>query len=157
MGRGTKLRSASRYGPRYGSTLKKKVADIEEVQKKPQICPQCEKKSLRRANFGIWRCTKCGTEMAGGAYSPRTAVGMTAQKTITAGAIPKDRFTEEISKEEPKKTEKRETRKRTLKKAVKEEKGEKPKKTVKKTTTKKKETKKKEEKKEDKKEDKKEK
>lgn len=82
MAKKTKLGSASRFGARYSSALKKKVKEIEEVQKKKQICPQCERKSLERESYAIWECSKCGAIVAGGAYKPRTSDGLEAQRIV---------------------------------------------------------------------------
>ena len=78
----TKLSAASRYGPRYGSTLKKKIKDIEETQRKKQVCPQCNRRSLKREEYGIWKCTKCKTKVAGGAYKPNTPSGLEARRIV---------------------------------------------------------------------------
>ncbi|RLG21118.1 50S ribosomal protein L37ae [Candidatus Micrarchaeota archaeon] len=78
-----KLGSAARYGARYSSVLKQKVNKIEKIQKRPQICPQCGRKSLKRVSFAIWECSKCGLIMAGGAYSPRTRIGLAAEKIVS--------------------------------------------------------------------------
>ncbi len=78
----TKLSAASRYGPRYGSTLKKKIKDIEETQRKKQVCPQCNRRSLKRKEYGIWKCTKCRAKIAGGAYTPRTPDGLEAKRIV---------------------------------------------------------------------------
>lgn len=78
----TKLGSASRYGVRYGTPLKQRVAKIEETQKTRQICPQCGRKSLKRKGYSIWVCRKCETKMAGGAYEPQTAVGKLVERVV---------------------------------------------------------------------------
>jgi large subunit ribosomal protein L37Ae len=81
----TKLGSASRFGSRYGSPLKKKVRDIEKVQKRAQECPQCGRRSLKRKGYARWECKKCGAVMAGGAYSPQTGVGTIARRIVERG------------------------------------------------------------------------
>ena len=78
----TKLESASRYGARYSSPLKKKVKEIERIQKNKQVCPQCGRKSLKRKGYSLWTCTKCDTQVAGGAYKPQTASGEEARRII---------------------------------------------------------------------------
>jgi len=62
--------SAGRFGPRYGSRLRKKISLVEKVQKKRQTCPACKKDQVRRVSKGIWQCKKCNHKFAGGAYVP---------------------------------------------------------------------------------------
>ena len=78
----TKLGSASRFGARYSTPLKQVVRDIEKTQKTKQICPQCGRNSLRRKGYSKWACSKCKTEIAGGAYEPKTAVGDLVEKIV---------------------------------------------------------------------------
>lgn len=67
-----KVGTTGRFGPRYGTKTKKAVADIERLQKQKQKCPECERKALKRTASGIWKCGKCGLQMAGGAYLPES-------------------------------------------------------------------------------------
>ncbi len=94
----TKLGPASRYGARYSSPLKKKVKDIEEIQRNKQTCPKCGRKSLKREEYAIWRCSKCNAEVAGGAYKPRTDSGIEAQRIVQKEAKRKERK-EELKEE----------------------------------------------------------
>jgi large subunit ribosomal protein L37Ae len=57
-----------RLGPRYGRTVKKKLAIIENKQKALYICPSCRTKAVKRLAVGIWQCKKCNSKMAGKAY-----------------------------------------------------------------------------------------
>jgi len=59
-----------RFGARYGSRLRKKVQEIEMMQRSYYVCPMCGRRRVRRAASGIWRCLKCGYTFAGGAWSP---------------------------------------------------------------------------------------
>lgn len=59
-----------RFMARYGSTLRKKVAEIEREQRAWHLCPNCGRPRVRREAIGIWRCKKCGYTFAGGAWSP---------------------------------------------------------------------------------------
>jgi len=79
MGRTKVVGPAGRYGARYGSTLRKKVALIERKMRDKSIrCPFCRTPGkLKRIAFGIWQCRKCGTIFTGGAYVPRTILGKT--------------------------------------------------------------------------------
>lgn len=82
----TKLKSASRFGPRYGTPLKEVVRDIEAVQKKAQTCPKCGKKALKRKGNARWACRKCGAVIAGGAYYPQTDIGAICEQIVRKGA-----------------------------------------------------------------------
>lgn len=67
-------KSIIRFGARYGTRTKGIVAAIEEKQKQHQVCPYCERHSLKRLSAGIWQCKKCSVKFAGGAYFPKTAI-----------------------------------------------------------------------------------
>ncbi len=72
MGRTKKAGRAGRFGARYGSTVRRRVAKIEEVEKALHKCPSCQTKAVRRVSTGIWKCRKCDHTFTGGAYSPAT-------------------------------------------------------------------------------------
>ncbi len=61
---------AKRFMAKYGSTLRKKVAEIERVQRALHYCPSCGKPKVRRYAIGIWICRGCGFKFAGGAWVP---------------------------------------------------------------------------------------
>jgi large subunit ribosomal protein L37Ae len=67
-----KVGSAGRFGPRYGSTVKKRWLEMENLRKSSYICPRCHHVSVKREHPGIWKCRKCGFEFVGDAYSPET-------------------------------------------------------------------------------------
>lgn len=69
MGLPKTLAAIKRYGPRYGSRLKHKVAEIENLYKKPRKCPYCKYKAVKRLSVGIWNCKKCNSKFAGKAYT----------------------------------------------------------------------------------------
>ena len=64
-----KAKTTRRFGPRYGRTVKFKLAKIEEEQRKKHKCPYCHKTSVKRVAVGIWFCKKCKTKFTGKAYS----------------------------------------------------------------------------------------
>ena len=72
MGKRTKVVGiAGRFGPRYGSTLRKRWKQIMEARYAPHTCPYCGIKGyVRRIAVGLWKCEKCGTVFAGAAYVP---------------------------------------------------------------------------------------
>ena len=65
---GKKTGSAGRFGVRYGKTIRTKVVQIENKQRKKQVCPYCKKSAVRRVAKGIFKCKKCNNKFAGGAY-----------------------------------------------------------------------------------------
>ncbi len=101
----TKLESASRYGARYGSPLKKKIKEIERIQKTKQVCPQCGRKSLKRKGYSIWQCSKCKTKLAGGAYKPTTSSGREAKRVVRKEEEREQKIQELKTKEEQKEKE----------------------------------------------------
>lgn len=60
---------AKRFMARYGSTIRKKVAEIEREQRALHMCPSCGASKVKRVSVGIWRCAKCGYKFAGGAWT----------------------------------------------------------------------------------------
>lgn len=66
-----------RYGPRYGSTVRKRVRLIMEKMKGRNLkCPRCETVgSVFRESTGIWYCRKCSARFTGGAYYTETPRG----------------------------------------------------------------------------------
>lgn len=65
-----KIKAAGRFGAGYGSTPKRKLAEIESKQRKKQKCPFCGKLGAKRISKGIWQCTKksCGKKFASDAF-----------------------------------------------------------------------------------------
>ncbi|MEM4230263.1 MAG: 50S ribosomal protein L37ae [Candidatus Pacearchaeota archaeon] len=64
-----RLKSAGRFGVRYGLRVKSRVIQIEEKQRKKQVCSFCKKPSAKRiASSGIWKCKKCGKKFASNVY-----------------------------------------------------------------------------------------
>jgi large subunit ribosomal protein L37Ae len=87
MGRTKSVGPTGRFAARYGATVRKRRAEIEIELKKPQNCPSCGYKTVKRVSVGIWRCRKCGYTFAGGAYSPVTKLGEMA-KRAARGLVP---------------------------------------------------------------------
>ncbi len=83
MGKTKKVGSTGRYGTRYGSTIRKRVRQLEEKSKAVYKCPVCNMKTLKRAGLGIWECTKCGEKLAGGAWEPYTSAGRSITRRVT--------------------------------------------------------------------------
>lgn len=64
-----KAGSSTRFGARYGGTLRKKLSLIEKNQKAWQKCPYCKKLKVKRISAGVWHCKACEKKFAGKAYS----------------------------------------------------------------------------------------
>ncbi len=65
-----KVGSSGRLGARYGWKLRKQARAVYDKSRATYECPQCGRMALRRAGTGMWKCSKCGSIFAGGAYSP---------------------------------------------------------------------------------------
>jgi len=66
-----KVKTAGRFGVRYGRKIRKAVASIEEQTRAAHKCPRCGRKSVKRVGTGIWHCSKCGYTFTGGTYIPQ--------------------------------------------------------------------------------------
>ena len=65
-----KVKSAGRFGSRYGRKIRQRVIDIEQKQKAKHQCPHCNKWSIKRLAVGIFECKKCNSKFTGKAYYP---------------------------------------------------------------------------------------
>ncbi|MEN3035059.1 MAG: 50S ribosomal protein L37ae [Candidatus Methanosuratincola sp.] len=78
MAKTKSVKSAGRFGPRYGATLRKRLLAIEQKSERGLRCPKCKSTDkLVRAAAGIWDCRACGVRFAGGAFVPQTTLGKT--------------------------------------------------------------------------------
>lgn len=68
-----KVKSAARFGSRYGVRIRKRIIKVDSTVRIKHICPFCLKKAMKREAAGIWICRRCGKKTAGGAYAPTTA------------------------------------------------------------------------------------
>jgi large subunit ribosomal protein L37Ae len=80
--KGRKTRSAGRFGVRYGTKVRKLVADIEERMRQGYKCPECGIMAIHRTDTGIWSCKKCNHTFSGGTYIPKTSVGLVATRSL---------------------------------------------------------------------------
>ncbi len=71
-----KVGSSGRFGPRYGVTVRKRIADVEAVSKGRHECRYCRAVALGRTASGIWVCRHCGAKMASGSYMPMPPVAV---------------------------------------------------------------------------------
>lgn len=63
------LGSTRRFGPRYGRTVKHKLAKIEKLHRARHTCPYCSRQTAKRKSAGIWHCSKCDSTFAAKAYT----------------------------------------------------------------------------------------
>jgi len=78
--RTNKVGTAGRFGTRYGVRVRKRVKDIERVQKNRHECPSCHHRSVRRVSTGIWECARCEMKYAAMAYTPISKRSVTGQE-----------------------------------------------------------------------------
>jgi large subunit ribosomal protein L37Ae len=69
-----KSMTTGRFGSRYGTRIRKRISEIEAVQKKRHECPVCHYVKVRRLSVGIWLCKHCGAKFAGGAWAPKSEI-----------------------------------------------------------------------------------
>ncbi|UCD13458.1 MAG: 50S ribosomal protein L37Ae [Thermoplasmatales archaeon] len=77
-----KVGSAGRFQARYGVRARTLVRTVEVQQRAKHKCPKCGQKSVKRSSTGIWKCKKCKHTFAGGAYIPKTAQSLDAEKML---------------------------------------------------------------------------
>jgi len=63
-----KVKSSGRFGPRYGKTVRARLVQVEEKQRKKQVCPFCKRIGIKRLSKGIWKCSKCNKKFASDTY-----------------------------------------------------------------------------------------
>ncbi|MFH0962200.1 MAG: 50S ribosomal protein L37ae [archaeon] len=71
-----KSMTSARFGVRYGTKVRKRIAEIEALQKKKHDCPVCHYSRVSRLSMGIWQCKHCNAKFAGGAWTPKTETVM---------------------------------------------------------------------------------
>jgi large subunit ribosomal protein L37Ae len=82
MGRTKKIGAAGKFGPRYGTKLRKLVSDVERKLKQPHKCPSCGAMKVQRVSTAIWQCGRCGVKIAGAAYVPSMPIAKPLEKKI---------------------------------------------------------------------------
>ncbi len=65
-----KVGTTGRFGPRYGVSVRRRIAQVEKRQRRYHLCPRCTFLKVKRVSTGIYRCRHCKLEFAGGAYYP---------------------------------------------------------------------------------------
>ena len=97
MGVGKGLGSVKRFGPRYGRTVKHKLAKLEAEQKKPQVCPYCRRPKAKRLSPGIYKCQKCNSKFTGRAYFLPPLVKAQAKAKEVVLEEPEEKIEEEAA------------------------------------------------------------
>ena len=80
------LKSAKRFGVRYGPSNKLQLALIEEEQRKFHVCPVCGKTKAFWTSVGIFECKKCKAKFTAKAYSVAKAISFKEQATALTPA-----------------------------------------------------------------------
>ena len=83
MAKTKKVGSTGRFGARYGSTIRKRVREIEDKSKAIYKCPVCYMRTLKRSGLGIFACSNCGEKFTGGAWEPNTSAGRSITRRVT--------------------------------------------------------------------------
>jgi len=82
LGSTKKVKSAGKFGAKFGVSIRARWLKVAEKQKKRFDCPNCGFKKVKRRATGIFECGKCGNKFAGGAYFPTTLTGAIVNKMI---------------------------------------------------------------------------
>lgn len=65
---------------RAGFSVRKRWVKIVSSMKGSHACPSCASLGVKRMSSGIWECSKCGFQFAGGAYQPATKMGQSSRR-----------------------------------------------------------------------------
>jgi len=68
MPRTKKVKASGRFKIGYGTKVRTRLVEIEAKQRKKQICPFCNRKTVIRIAAGIWKCKKCRKKFASKSY-----------------------------------------------------------------------------------------
>lgn len=63
-----KVGAAGRFRAGYGKSVRVRITNIEQKQRRRQKCPFCNNVSVKRLSSGIWHCNKCDKKFASDAY-----------------------------------------------------------------------------------------
>jgi large subunit ribosomal protein L37Ae len=61
-------KTITRFGTRYGRTIRERLADIESGYRGKHKCPYCSYTRVTRQAAGIWQCGKCTTKFTSRAF-----------------------------------------------------------------------------------------
>ena len=80
-----KVGPAGSLGPRYGTVVRRRYAEVVAGMRVPHECPRCHVRAVKRLTVGVWNCRKCGVKFAGGAYLPATKLGEISKRAARQG------------------------------------------------------------------------
>jgi len=63
-----KKKTITRFGARYGRTIRERLATVEAGYRGKHKCPYCAYTKVTRKAAGIWSCGKCNTKFTSRAY-----------------------------------------------------------------------------------------
>jgi large subunit ribosomal protein L37Ae len=78
-----KKKTITRFGPRYGRTIKDRLGKIESGYRGKHKCPFCSYTNVTRTAAGIWECSKCSKKFTSRAYQltkPTPVKGLEAKQ-----------------------------------------------------------------------------
>jgi large subunit ribosomal protein L37Ae len=78
-----KVKSAGKFGARYGLSIKRRWLKVDVEQKKKHLCPECGFPKVKRLSRGKFKCLKCKSIFAGGAFVPKTLSGAIIDKMVS--------------------------------------------------------------------------
>ncbi|MFB6089135.1 MAG: 50S ribosomal protein L37ae [Candidatus Aenigmatarchaeota archaeon] len=78
-------RPSGKFGSKYGKTPRQRFDQADKKAKEKYECPNCRKKALVKQSSGIWKCSKCGTKVSGGAYTFKTGADKILKKALRKG------------------------------------------------------------------------
>ncbi len=84
-----KVGAAGKYGARYGVRVRKRLKQIDSDKSRRYACPNCNHESVKRVGTGMWRCNRCETLFAGGAYRPFVSPGFRREVVAESQSIEK--------------------------------------------------------------------
>lgn len=77
-----KVKSAGKFGSRYGVRVRRNFLAVEAKQNQESNCPRCGSNRVTRQNRGVFYCGKCENEFVGGAFMPETLTGSIVKRMI---------------------------------------------------------------------------
>jgi large subunit ribosomal protein L37Ae len=61
-------KTITRFGTRYGRTIRERLASIEAGYRGKHKCPYCSYVNVTREAAGIWSCSKCKAKFTSRAF-----------------------------------------------------------------------------------------
>ncbi len=64
----TTKKTITRFGTRYGRTIRERLFKVESGYRGKHKCPHCSYTNVTRLAAGIWSCSKCNVKFTSRAY-----------------------------------------------------------------------------------------